>query len=144
MLELFSIIKKAAQPTLSLSGERHVGSQLTLAVIVPGVAAEFRRVALEVDVGQNGLRTEHHTVVKCADFCTFHLFGKKGYVVRQPEKVLLEVVGARASLASNRQPASLVVVAESTEPFDGQDVVASDTVIEYHAAHDLKIICRHR
>ena len=52
--------------------------------------------------------------------------------------MLLEAVGA--ILASDGQLTGAVKVAEGTESFNGQDVVAGDAVVEHHATHDFKVV----
>ncbi len=126
-----------------MSGGRLVGSLSTLTVVVVGVASEFRRVALEVDVRQDGLWTEHHAVVVGADVRAVDLLGEEGHVVGETQEMLLELsftVRSHTSFAGDRQLARAVVVAQGAKPLDLQDIVACDAVVKHHTTHDFEVV----
>lgn len=100
------------------------------------VGHEFPRVAAEIHVRDDRLRLEDHAVVVGADVLGFQLLGEEGHVVRKAQEVLFE--GVRASLARDGDFAGFVVVSEGAKAFDGQDIIASDAVVENDATADFE------
>ena len=105
---------------------------------MPERSISTAQLSTELDIWNDRLRLEDHTVVVRAGLGWLQLFGEERHVVRQSKKVLL--VSFRAGLTRHGEPAISVLVAQGAKPFDREDVVARDAVVEDHTPIHLKLI----
>jgi hypothetical protein len=97
---------------------------------------QFAGITAEVDVGQDALRLEGHTVMEHAHISGLELFGEVGHVIRKTQEVLL--VGIPADLAGHFQLRGLIF--DRAAAFDGQHIGIGNAVVEHNAPIDFEVV----
>src|SRR3989344_40939 len=112
--------------------------------VSPRVSFQRGRTLTNVhaDVGDDSGGSEYDLVLVGRDIGAGDLFSEVGYVVAEPEEVLLVLV--RSGLTGDRDLFRPVVVAERAEPFNCEHIRVGNAVVEDEPGSNYKVYSRQR